>query len=295
VPSLTIFTTPKPFVGDTAVQQRNAIRSWQALGESVSVLLLGDDGGAAEVADELGIDLIADVDRGKYPFPLIRSLFGTAHRSSRSDLLCYVNADIILMPDFLRAIESIPYRAFLVLGQRWDLDLREPIQFGDPMWTTDLRARVRRHGKLHGVTGMDYFAYPHGLVESLPSFVVGRVMWDNWLVFHARTRGIPVIDITSDVVVVHQNHHHLAAPGGDVWEGPDVQNNKSLAEEMLYPFTISDATHHLVGNRVVGARSPQQWLRFLEGQIAVGLRRHARSRRLVRMIGRLVVKAAQRR
>jgi hypothetical protein len=294
VTSLTIFTTPKPFVGETAVQQRNAIRSWQALGDSVSVLLLGDDGGAAEVAEELGIELITDVERSRYTTPLISSLFGVAHRCSRSDLLCYVNADIILMSDFIRAIERIPARAFLACGQRWDFDLNDPIQFDDLSWSTELRARVQRQGSLHGVTGLDYFLYPRGLFGSLPPFVVGRGLWDNWFIFHARSRGIPVIDVTSEVLAVHQNHEYLAVEGG-VWEGPDAQNNRSLAEEMLYPFTISDATHHLVGGRVVRARSLEQWLRFLEGQVAVGLRRRARLRRLVRLLGRTVVNAAQRR
>jgi hypothetical protein len=283
--SLTVFTTTKPFSGAIATQQRNAIRSWCELGESVSVMLLGDDGGAAEAARDLGVLLITDIERNDYGTPLISSLFKTASASSTAELLCYVNADIILMPDFMRAIDSVRAPRFLVCGQRWDVDMEHSVDFGDPSWRDELMAQARQSGKLHAVTGMDYFAFPRGSFDALPPFTVGRLLWDNWLVFHARTRGIAVVDATHDVLAVHQNHEYKHVFGG-VLEGPEVGANRALAEEMLYPFTIADATHRLVGGRVVRARSAHKRVRFVEGQIAVGLRTHARLRGYVRWLGR---------
>ena len=52
---LTIFACPKGFVGRAGEIQRNAIRSWVRLGPDVEVILLGDDEGVAEAAQELGM------------------------------------------------------------------------------------------------------------------------------------------------------------------------------------------------------------------------------------------------
>ena len=52
---LTIFSTPKPFVGHIDIIQRNAIKSWTLLHPDVEVILFGDEEGAAEVCQEFGI------------------------------------------------------------------------------------------------------------------------------------------------------------------------------------------------------------------------------------------------
>ena len=53
---LTIFTTPKPFKETNIITiQRNALRSWQALGDEVEVLMIGNDEGVAENARLLGV------------------------------------------------------------------------------------------------------------------------------------------------------------------------------------------------------------------------------------------------
>ena len=45
---LTLFTTPKPFKDPHIITiQRNALRSWQALGDEVEVLVIGNDEGCS--------------------------------------------------------------------------------------------------------------------------------------------------------------------------------------------------------------------------------------------------------
>ena len=58
---LTIFTAPKPFTNPHIdLIQRNAIRSWVALGPEVEVLLIGEEEGLAEAARELGVRMTVD-------------------------------------------------------------------------------------------------------------------------------------------------------------------------------------------------------------------------------------------
>ena len=49
---ITVFSIPKPFTGDIALIQRNAVRSWSALGPDVQVVLVGDESGIADAAHE---------------------------------------------------------------------------------------------------------------------------------------------------------------------------------------------------------------------------------------------------
>jgi hypothetical protein len=61
---LTIFTAPKPFTNPhIAVIQRNAIQSWLHLGTEVDVILVGEEEGLAQAAQEFGVPLLKEVRR----------------------------------------------------------------------------------------------------------------------------------------------------------------------------------------------------------------------------------------
>src|SRR5512145_2733425 len=98
---LTLFSAPKPFVdAHISTIQRNAIRSWTLLPD-VEVILLGQEAGLAQAARELGVLHIPQVACNASGTPLISSMFQLARHNSRADLLCIVNTDMILMPDFV--------------------------------------------------------------------------------------------------------------------------------------------------------------------------------------------------
>jgi hypothetical protein len=285
---LTVFSTPKAFQGATAIQQHNAIQSWSLLGPEIEVLLIGDDAGTAEAALRHGVRHIQTVDRTPHGTPLISSIFCAASEVSTAKLLCYVNADIILMSDFRRAVHGLRLDSFLMCGQRRDLDLTDPVAFDDPNWEGEIRYLAHKIGKLHATSGMDYFVFPRGQFKQLPTFVVGRAMWDNWLVFHTRTRKVPIVDSTEIVMAIHQNHHYQHVKGGieAVWTGPEAQHNRTLASDMLYPFTIDDATWRLTDKGLSRKLTVSRLFRLAQGAIAVWLRDHPSLRQLVRWAAR---------
>ncbi len=215
MPLLTIFSTPKPF-SDPHIRliQRNAIQSWLHL-EDADVLLIGQEEDMAEVCDELGVRHLPNVARNEWGTPLLSSIFALAREHSASPLLCFVNADILLLPDLVQAARRAraAFDAFLLIGRRWDLDLQEPLEFASG-WAQRLRARVQQQGCLHAPAGSDYFVFPRGQFAEMPDFAIGRAGWDNWAIFHARRQGWPTIDATQDVMIVHQNHDYAHLPGG---------------------------------------------------------------------------------
>src|SRR6476619_867777 len=118
---ITLFSAPKPFTNPhIATIQRNAIQSWTLLPD-VEVILLGEETGLAEAARELGVKHLPNVACNKSGTPLISSMFQLARENSNSDLLCVINADIILMQDFIQAAkQAIKSKdKFVLLSQRW--------------------------------------------------------------------------------------------------------------------------------------------------------------------------------
>src|SRR5882724_4764180 len=102
---LTIFTIPKAFVGHVGVIQRNAIRSWTLLEPRPEIILLGNDEGTAQVARELGLRHIPEITSNQHGTPLLNDMFRRAELNASSPLLCYVNADIVLLREFAEAVE----------------------------------------------------------------------------------------------------------------------------------------------------------------------------------------------
>ena len=229
---LTIFSTPKPFHGHSAIIQTNAIRNWLSLRPVCEVILFGDERGTAEVASELRIRHIPDVERNEYGTPLVSSMFSIAQNIASYGLIIYVNADIILMSDFLSAIRMVQKQPFLLVGRRWDIDLNAPMDFSNPDWEVRLRAYLAEVGTLHGLSGIDYLVFPRGMYRDIPSFAIGRPGWDNWMIYRARSMKVPVIDATKAITAIHQNHDYSHVPGGEttVWGGPERKRNIKLMD-----------------------------------------------------------------
>ena len=265
---LTVFTLPKPFRGHIGSIQQNAIKSWLRLQPACEVILFGDEPGTKEMAAQVGARYEPGIARSEHGTPLVNDLFLTAQRLASHEILCYVNADILLLHDLLPALEAVTrrFRRFLMVGQRWDLDVQESLGF-EPAWEEELRERVARSGKLHPPTGIDYFAFPRGLWEEIPPFAIGRTVWDNWLLYAARKRGAAVVDATEVVMAVHQNHdyNHVAGGKEQVWNGLEARRNLKLATRYAKRFTIEHASWQLRPSGFVHSLRAKGWSRTLQG------------------------------
>ncbi len=162
---LTIFAIPKAFRGHIEVIQRNAIQSWTRLRPRPEIILLADDPGTAELAAELGIQHIADIQRNAQGTPLLNDLFAKAQVRASSNVLCYVNSDIILFDDFMQAVSRVASSSqrFLMIGRRTDLDITDPIPFQQENWAAEVRKRASGEGELQIARSIDYFAFSKGL------------------------------------------------------------------------------------------------------------------------------------
>ena len=250
---LTLFSAPKPFTDQhIATIQRNAIKSWTLLPD-VDVILLGEEEGLAETAKELGVKHIPTVALSTGGTPLISSMFQLTRENSNSDLLCIINTDMLLMPDFVEAAKQVMKlkEKFVLLSQRWDLDLTEPIDFSEG-WGDRLVSLVNLQGALHRPAGSDFFLFPKSCYTDVPDFAIGRAGWDNWMIYKARQESWPVIDCTPSVIIIHQNHDYRHLPNGTHYTHPETDENIRLAGgPATVRYTILDATHRLKDGKLV--------------------------------------------
>jgi hypothetical protein len=289
VPFLTIFTIPKPFVDEhVSLIQNNALDSWVHLGPDVETIVIGDDPGVAEAADARGVAHVSEAVTNDFGTPLLDWAFGEAARRSSAEVLCYVNADIVLLDDFIDAVRRLPSGSYLGIGQRWNCEIRAPIDFATE--GAGLAQWARRNGQLDPGFGSDYFVYPRKLDFGLPAFAVGRPGWDNWMIGRTLQLGFPVIDMTPSTTVVHQNHDygHVQGRRGADWEGPEADRNLELGGWLdRYKHSPSNATHVLGPDGLKRARS----LKYLRGRVEefILLRPVAAPlRRLIRLAQRAV-------
>jgi hypothetical protein len=243
---LTIFATGKAFRGHSGIIQRNAIASWKRLHADVEVILFGDDEGAAEIARELGLRHEPRVERNEFGSKRLDFMFQRAQEIARHDVLCYVNCDIVLLPEFMECLAKVERRhaKFLMVGRRWDTDVTEPLSFEEGDWSARLRHIARAQGVMQPGHTVDYFAFRGGLYRGMPALVIGRIWWDHWLVWKARREQAAVVDVTQVAMCVHQNHNYGYHPNGALGVRTDLQarRNFELAGGRRHLYTIEDAS-----------------------------------------------------
>lgn len=232
---LTLFTTCKPFVGDVGRNKYAALETWTRLEPRPEVLLLGDDHEAAEVAVDLGLVHIPIVERHVDGKPLVSSLFRLAFQHATSPLLCYLDADVLLLDNGLikaaRALQA--ERAFVAIGASASATGFD----GEHL----IRPRDFRHNE-RGIWGMDYFLFRRDAqtFTDLPPFPINAGGWDNWLIYSARRRGMRVINATALIHPVHLDHPPRVEPS--------VNGYHHLLSNTDHLFSLMDCTHRLTAD-----------------------------------------------
>ena len=249
---ITLFTTAKPFVGHNAVIQRNALKSWTLLDPNVEIILFGDDEGAEVMASQLNIRHESYVERNSFGSKRLDYMFDRAQEIARHSVLCYLNCDIILTSDFGEAVKQTSSRQkpFLMVGRRWDTDITKILDMSAPQWQSQVRQTATASNHQRPPWWIDYFAFSRGLYQGkIPALVIGRVYWDNWLIWYAGASGAEVVDASPAVMAIHQNHDYGYHPKGQkgVWTDEQSQQNLKLCGGYGHLSTIESAQfvlHH---------------------------------------------------
>ena len=90
----------------------------------------------------------------------------------------------------------------------------------------------------------------------MPDVYLGLPGSDNWLIWESRRRRIPVVDLTSSIMAIHQNHDYSHLDGkmessGNGYnyylKGSEANHNRNLYNT---PLNINDANWFLDGHNI---------------------------------------------
>tara|TARA_B100001173_G_C15985161_1_gene546405 strand:+ start:832 stop:1476 length:645 start_codon:yes stop_codon:yes gene_type:complete len=142
----------------------------------------------------------------------------------------FINADIILPINFLDIINPLykKLRRFLMVGHRWDMEVDYFINFNNESKIKSFWKNAQNNSKKHACTGIDYFIFRKETFKNLPDFAIGRPGYDNWLLWHARRRMLQLIDASSEIHAIHQNHHFNFH---NLLNNPKIKDRNNILEE----------------------------------------------------------------
>jgi len=148
-----------------------------------------------------------------------------------------------------------------MVGRRWDTEIKTSIDFSNPGCQDELAQLAKQDGCQRLYYNIDYFAFRRGLYTAIPPLVIGRIHWDNWLVWNAASQKVPVVDASDAICAIHQNHDYGYHPQGQhgVWYDESARRNLEAAGGRRHLYTMEDATYRLTES---GAFEPQHlyWL-----------------------------------
>jgi len=258
VKKITFFACPKPFIGETAIHQSNAITSWMTI-PNIDVILLGNECGVSDFAKKIHAKHIPEISYNQYGTPLLDNIFAKAVEHTSSEFLCFINSDIIFFSNFRKAADSVisDSKEFLMVGRRRTVKITFNIDFSSN-WEASLKEKAK-NSPLDSYTAIDYFLYPKGFLFIDKPFAVGRAAYDNWILWSVRQKKVAkLIDATHDITAIHQKHdyQHVSTGINNSWEGIESDENRRLAGGYRCMCNILDCTHLLKNGKIIRANTP---------------------------------------
>ncbi|KAK3086495.1 hypothetical protein FSP39_019205 [Pinctada imbricata] len=236
-PLITLFTSwvTKP---EKYLCHNNTLFNWNSLKPDILSILFTNESYVKKEALSKGWQVLPiRVTATKEKVPVLRHMFMDVMRVSNTPFLAYVNGDMLFTKSIVatlkslqKAIRSSLFNAsypVLIVGQR----LNVMNVSADEIKSEDkIRAMAKSRGKLFTEWGEDYFIttrnYPW---KNLPDVVIGRLAYDNWMVWNAKRSNFYTIDATKTLLAIHQTTKSGNFEGH---KKPDGNYNNRLIQKM---------------------------------------------------------------
>lgn len=196
-------------MGEFGIIQYNALRSWRLGQPNSEIILFGDEAGTHKMSHKINARHYPEMATNSQGTPYINQIFIRAQEISHYDICCYVNADVILLGSIESAVQHArqKFNRFLLVTRRFDLKLHKKQNFNEN-WQKEIRAKLTKRGQKHRPGAIDCLIFTRGIfpMEDFPAFLLARSLWDGWLVWKAMNSGIPTVEATSTITLIHQQH-----------------------------------------------------------------------------------------
>src|SRR5690348_12197953 len=139
---VTFITTTKAFFDKNLINQVNAIKSW-IIGNKYGceVIIFQKEKGIEQIESLPNLTIIEEIKTNNNNVPFINAMFYEANSLAKNEILCFLNADIIINDKFIECLLNIHTSLknnYLIVGQRIDTFFDNLIDFHDEKWFNHL-------------------------------------------------------------------------------------------------------------------------------------------------------------
>lgn len=242
-----IFSSPKPFRPDTEPVQRSAIRSWKAAFPKAEIFLFGKEQGLVAICREEGLEHGGTLQSHEGGGEVITPMFQQMAERFPGQPMLYLNSDIFLEPAVKETLRPLSEKEgpWIATTRRWCVPRFEGPAIDSGQWK-NFWLRTSVEGEYGDACALDLFLIRDFSLKEMPPFLIGHAGWDNWMIFHARMRGIPVIDLSAEIAAIHCEHDYAYARQNtrqDRRDGPLEDHNLRLLGPESHRFHLGHATH----------------------------------------------------
>ena len=204
-PLLTLFTTWNNSKENFA-RRNTTVSNWAQLTPQIIPVLFTNDQGLQRNVEQKGWRTLP-VLKSQIGIPVLKNMYLEAMKQFNSTFYAYANGDILFtdtLLTFLMSInknETLLSNTLLIVGQRTNVknvSAEEAVNFDL------LKNASTTRGKLFTTWAEDYFITTKKFPWSnMPSVVVGRRAYDNFLVLESIKQHFIVIDATKTILAIH--------------------------------------------------------------------------------------------
>ena len=191
------------------VCHNNTLYNWNAFKPSVLPILFTNETLLAKEAVRKGWHVLPITATGtSFKLPVLRHMYMAVMKRFNATFYAYANSDILFTDSLLHTLKAFQNSSlssktpFLIVGRRTNV---ENVTSQEVKTWEQIKNTTLLRGKLFNPWGIDYFItspdYPWSII---PDVVIGRVAYDNWMVWNARRLGFTTIDATNTLLAMHQ-------------------------------------------------------------------------------------------
>ena len=213
---LAIFTTFKNDPNKAKVYQQ-VIMNWSSFGTDIQPFFFYNS------ADPISWDTFA-VNNGwiglplgltnRYGTPKLKDMYKKVIKSIESEFYGFCNGDILFDRSLVSTLKEILHstvnlnKSVMVIGRRTNIDYQDYNMYynSNSIVTESLKNLATSKGSLNSEYGEDYFfiSSPEKFPwHNIKDVVIGRPVYDNYLVSQAIKLYVPVIDATKTLLALH--------------------------------------------------------------------------------------------
>ncbi|RNF27477.1 glycosyl transferase family 2 [Trypanosoma conorhini] len=172
------------------------------------------------------IDIIGEFElQQDYRLPTYRGLFrAVIGRYPLAEAIMYSNMDILYTSSLARTVDAVrsvyegerpknpSRRGWFVVGRRINVNVPADWSMEGRVWEPRMEHGLKPSGDMFGPDAEDYFIVHPKLFNwgELPPFIVGGIVFDNWLTSQAVRLHLAgqalAVDATRTLTAIHQNH-----------------------------------------------------------------------------------------